>query len=237
MDTIIQQGFNAADIVILLALAAGFIIGRKMGLVRMALKVVYGVASFGASMIFYPVIAGFVRQTSLFDKMKDTILTTLNLQTAVQTYTKQQEVSMISSLSLPDPLKEKLIENNNSVIYDLIGADSFVDYIAGFVANLLINVVLVWIIFVVFMFLLRAFFKSLEHASRMPVIKHFNHLGGAVMGLTFATLLIWLSFALIYAFIAKPTVYQMYQCIAESKTAVWFYDNNLLLALILKRLF
>ena len=45
----------------------------------------------------------------------------------------------------PDMLKSKLLENNNSVIYDLVNADSLVDYIAGFMANMIINLVLVWL--------------------------------------------------------------------------------------------
>lgn len=237
MEIITQQGFNLADLVVAAVLILGFIIGRNKGIVGMALKVVYGIASFGASLIFYPVVSGIIRQTPLFDIMKDKITLTLGLETAVQTYTKQQEVNMITSLSLPEPIKEKLLENNNSVIYNLIGADGFVDYIAGFVANLIINVVLVWILFLIFLLLLRIFLKGLELVSKLPVLGSINSFGGAVMGLIFSTIIIWLGFTLIYAFIAKPAVFELYQYIASSRVAVWFYDNNLLLNLILKRLF
>ncbi len=237
METITQHGCNLADIVIIAVLILGFIIGRNKGIVGMALRVVYGIASFGASLIFYPVVSGIIRQTPMFGIMKEKIVTTLGLETAVQVYTKQQEVNMITALRLPQPLKEKLLENNNSVIYELVGADSFVDYIAGFVANLVINVVLVWILFLIFLLLLRIFLKGLELIAKMPVLGGINHLGGAIMGLIFSTIIIWLGFTLVYAFIAKPAVFELYQYIASSKVAVWFYEHNLLLDLILKRLF
>ncbi len=241
MSTIPWQGFNPADLVILLILCIGFTAGLKKGIVGMTLKVVYSIASFGASLIFYPLVSQLIRQTPLFDLMKEKIISTLGLEldtsAMLQSYTKQQEVNIISSLRLPQPLKDKLLENNNSVIYELIGADSFIDYIAGFVANLVINLVLVTILFVLFLLLLRIFFKGLELLSRLPVIGTFNRLGGAIMGLSFAVIIIWLGSALIYAFITKPAIYSLYECISSSRLAVWFYNNNLLLYMVLKRMF
>lgn len=237
MDIIAQQGYNAADLIVIVTLLVGLLLGSRAGIVGMALKVVYGVASFGASLIFYPLVSGFIRKTPLFDTMKNSILNGLGLENAVQTYTKQQEVNLIGSLRLPEPVKDKLLENNNSVIYELVGADGFVDYIAGFVANLVINVVMVWLLFVLFLFLLRIFFKGIELLSKLPVISRLNHLGGAAMGVLFAVILIWIVYTAVYAFIAQPKVYGFYEYIAASKVAVWFYDHNLLLDLILKRLF
>lgn len=237
MDIIAQQGYNAADLIVIVTLLVGLLLGSRVGIVGMALKVVYGVASFGASLIFYPLVSGFIRKTPLFDTMKNSILNGLGLENAVQTYTKQQEVNLIGSLRLPEPVKDKLLENNNSVIYELVGADGFVDYIAGFVANLVINVVMVWLLFVLFLFLLRIFFKGIELLSKLPVISRLNHLGGAAMGVLFAVILIWLVYTAVYVFIAQPKVYGFYEYIATSKVAVWFYDHNLLLDLILKRLF
>lgn len=237
MDIITQQGFNAADAFVAAILLLGFIIGRNRGIMNMTLRIIYGVASFGASFIFYPLVSGFIRNTPLFEFMKNKITASLGLQAAMQSYTKQQEVNMITSLKLPQPLKDKLLENNNSVIYDLVGADSFVDYIAGFVANLIINVVLVWVLFAVFLLLLRIFFKGLALIAKLPVLNGIDRIGGGVMGIAFSVIIIWLAFTAVYVFIAKPAVFELYEYIASSRLAVWFYDNNVLLNLILKRLF
>lgn len=235
MEAITQ--INAADAVVAALLILGLIIGCNMGIVKMLIRAVYSAASFGASLIFYPVVSGLIRKSPLFDTIKDSVINTLGLENAVQTYTKQQEVSLIGSLSLPDPLKEKLLENNNSVIYDLIGADGIVDYVAGFVANIIINVVLVWVLFFVFMTILRILLKSIEFIAELPVLNSVNRLGGAITGLVLAVIFIWLGFTLIYAFITKPWVYELYSLISSSKLAHFMYEHNLLLDLIMQKIF
>lgn len=228
---------NRADGVVILVLLLGFLIGRRNGLVKMLMRVVYSIASFGASLFFYPIVSGFIRQTPLFDSVKDGVISALGLETAVQAYTKQQEVNIISSLQLPDAFKDKMLENNNSVIYDLLGADSFVSYIGGFIAGVIINVVLVWVLFILFMFLLRVVLKGAGLISKLPVIRGIDRIGGALLGLFLAVLVIWTGCSIIYAFVTKPFMFSVYTEIAASKTAAAFYEHNLLLDLIMKRLF
>lgn len=228
---------NRADGVVILVLLLGFLIGRRNGLVKMLMRVVYSIASFGASLFFYPIVSGFIRQTPLFDSVKDGVISALGLETAVQAYTKQQEVNIISSLQLPDAFKDKMLENNNSVIYDLLGADSFVSYIGGFIAGVIINVVLVWVLFILFMFLLKVVLKGAGLISKLPVIRGIDRIGGALLGLFLAVLVIWTGCSIIYAFVTKPFMFSVYTEIAASKTAAAFYEHNLLLDLIMKRLF
>jgi hypothetical protein len=188
-------------------------------------------------MFFYPLVSGIIRQTSLFELVKSGVASTLGLEEHLQAYTKQQEVGLITSLRLPDQLKDKLLENNNSVIYDLVGASGVVDYVTGFIANLIVNVVLVWVLFAVFMFVLRFVLRSIKSISRLPVISTFNRIGGGAVGIILAVIAIWICFTVIYVFIAKPAVYDLYEYISASKIAVLFYEHNPILELILKRLF
>ena len=130
-----------------------------------------------------------------------------------------------------------MLENNNSVIYDLLGADSFVSYIGGFIAGVIINVVLVWVLFILFMFLLKVVLKGAGLISKLPVIRGIDRIGGALLGLFLAVLVIWTGCSIIYAFVTKPFMFSVYTEIAASKTAAAFYEHNLLLDLIMKRLF
>lgn len=237
MEILAQYGFNISDIVVIAVIIICMIIGRNIGVLRMAFKIMYSVASFGASFMFFPVVSGYLRQTPLFDYTKRQISLSLGLDNAIQAYTKQQEAGLINSLRLPQPIKDKLLENNNSVIYDIVDASGISDYIAGFLANMLINVLLVGLLFTVFMFVLRLLFKSLYAFDKAPVIGNLSHIGGAVAGFFFAVILIWLCFAVIYAFISKPVMFSLYSYINSSRLAVWFYDNNVLLYMILKRMF
>lgn len=228
---------NKADLIVGLTLLIGLLIGRRKGLVDMLTKAVYSVASFGASLFFYPFVSGILRQTPIFEGVKNGVISALGLDTSVQAYTKQQEVNIINSLQLPDAFKDKMLENNNSVIYDLLGADNLVSYIGGFIAGVIINVVLVWVLFAVFMFLLKVVLKSAGLLAKLPVIRGLNRTGGAILGVVLAVLLVWTGCSIIYAFVTKPAMLSVYNEIAASKVAYVFYENNPLLDLIMKRLF
>lgn len=228
---------NRADTVVILILFIGFLLGRKNGFINMLLRLVYSAASFGASLFFYPLVSGYIRQTPLFDSVKEGVISALGLNSAAQVYTKQQEVNLINSLQLPDAFKDKMLENNNSVIYELLGADSLASYIGGFIAGVIINVALVWVLFVLFMFVLRSALKGVGLLSRLPVIRGVDRIGGAALGLILAVLAVWTGCSIIYAFITKPVMFSMYTEIAASKVAKGFYENNLLLDIIMKRLF
>ncbi len=230
-------GLNMADLIVIAILLIGLISGLSKGLVGMALKLVYSVASFGGAIIFYPVVSKLIRSTPLFDLIQNSILTSLDLDTKVEVFTKQQEVNIINSLNLPDFIKEKLLENNNSVIYELLGTDSFFAYIAGFLTNMLINLVIVAVLFALFLLVLRIVFKGIELLAKLPIINGINKLGGAAAGLMLSVIIIWICFGLVSAFITKPAIYNIYECISASKVAILLYENNLLLHIVLKRMF
>jgi hypothetical protein len=231
------SGFNIADIAVIAIVAIGGILGMKKGIVNMALKVLYSIVSFGASVVFYPMLSAVLRKTGLFTALKTQISGMLGLDSMLQSYTRQQEVGIINSLQLPENVKTGLLENNNADIYKLVGADRLSDYIAGYVANIVLNVVLAWLLFTVFMMALRYVMKVLRIASKLPVIKSANKLGGAAVGALLAVAVIWVAFTLICVFITHSFAYELYGYIDSSTLAKLLYDNNPLLEIILTRLF
>ena len=87
-----------------------------------------------------PFIGRFLRETILFDKMSTAIQTSMGLDTALQEGAMQTQTALIEAMPLPEFLKEALLENNNPVIYQLLHAESLKEYIAGYLANVCINV-------------------------------------------------------------------------------------------------
>lgn len=52
-----------------------------------------------------------------------------------------QQRQIIEEMRLPDTLKDLLIENNNSRIYEALGVTRFQEYIGSYIANTILNVV------------------------------------------------------------------------------------------------
>jgi hypothetical protein len=232
-----MTGFNTADIAVIVIIAAGGMLGMKKGIVNMVLKVLYSMVSFGASVLFYPMLSAVLRKTGLFTALKTQISSMLGLDSMIQNYTRQQEAGIINSLQLPEAVRTRLLENNNADIYKLVGADRLSDYIAGYIANIVLNVVLAWLLFTVFMMVLKYVMKVLRIASKLPVVKSANKLGGAAAGVLLAVAVIWVAFTLIYVFITHSFAYGLYGYIGDSVLAKLLYDNNPLLEIILTRLF
>jgi hypothetical protein len=236
MPDLTNMGINAADIVVAAVLVMGAVLGMKRGIVNMTLKTLHSLLSFGASVVFYPLASAAFRKTEAFDMLKLKITSLLGIDGILQAYTREQETSIINSLKLPEVLKSRLLENNNSEVYKLLGVDSLADYISGYVANIILNVVFAWLFFTVFMLLLRFAMKTLRIASKLPIIHSANKLGGATLGLVLSVAVVWVAFTLIYVFITRPFAYGLYEYICDSSLARVLYENNPLLEIILTRL-
>ena len=49
--------------------------------------------------------------------------------------------SIIEEMELPEQLKDALLENNNSEVYEALGVSSFTHYVSRYLANSLINII------------------------------------------------------------------------------------------------
>ena len=101
---------------------------------------------------------------------------------------------------------------------------------------LIINL-LFYLLFTIFLIILKILLGSIELLAKLPVINSINKLGGAAAGIALSTIIIWICFGVIYIFIAQPAISQLYEHIEGSMLASRLYDNNILLKLILERLF
>ena len=62
---------------------------------------------------------------------------------------------MIEKLKLPEQMKEVLLENNNSEIYQMLGVERFFDYLGSYLATMIIRVLGSGILFSVFFLFFR----------------------------------------------------------------------------------
>ena len=89
----------------------------------------------------------------------------------------------IEKMNLPEPVKEILLENNNSEIYHMLGVSQYAEYISLYLADMLINAVVSAVLFLIVFILIHLAVKWLDIIARLPIIHGRNHIAGAVMGL------------------------------------------------------
>ncbi len=147
------------------------------------------------------------------------------------------QINAIESLTLPQGLKNMLVDNNNSVIYELLNANSLQEYIAGYIANIILNIVTGILVFLIIVVIIKIATGTLQLAVKLPVVKQINGIGGGILGLFWGIMAVWTVMALSTVFIAAPFFADMVTAIDNSIIGKILYDNNLIMNVLLAKLF
>ncbi|HHW67756.1 MAG: hypothetical protein PWP07_196 [Epulopiscium sp.] len=224
---------NVADILVLAFFVVNGWIAYKRGLVLSLFKLISSIASMILSYTLYPIVSAYLRtSTSLFDKMKTQIAPTILVPEGTKINTLEGQVNFINDLNVPKFLKGVLVENNNSEIYSIFQVDSLKDYIAGYIANICINIISMVIVFFVVSVGLRILIGIMDILSKLPVINSVNRLFGLIFGFASGVLKIWVFFIVLFIFQSNPAFEKIFLLLENSTYAKYLYEYNYLLKFV-----
>ncbi|MDO4299978.1 MAG: CvpA family protein [Clostridia bacterium] len=224
------------DIIILIILLLFIFVFAHKGLVESILKSCSWLISLLAAYFLYPIISGLIRQTFIFASLRESVYNIMNLENMTAQNSAGQ-ISAIDSLTLPEGLKNMLVDNNNSVIYELLGADSLQEYIAGYIANIILNIIVSILVFVVIIIIIKASSAALKLAVSLPLVKQIDGLGGGILGLFWGVVFVWMIMSLSTLFIAAPFFADIITAIDSSIIGKLLYDNNFIMNVLMAKLF
>ena len=223
------------DIIILIILVAFILFGMAKGLIRTIFNFFSFILSFAIANWLHPHMTNFLRTTgALYDSLKQYVAEALNLQGIWQETGKAAESALIEALPLPGFIKGPMITGNNPEVYKLLDVSGLEDYIAGFVANIILSGIAFILVFLIALITVKVLGHTLDLIARLPVIHSFNKLGGALAGLGVGVVIIWILTAASVLFIARPSLTWLYDALPGSVIAKFFYDSNPLLNIVLK---
>lgn len=208
-------------------------IGYRKGFIMEALSFVPMVAALVSVKFLTPVVGKLLRQTPIFGSLANSIEKSMQLDQVINNATMQTQTEIIQNMKLPDFLKESLLENNNPVIYNLLDVEGLKDYIAGFLANVCVNIVSVILVFIVVLLAAKFLLKALNLVSKLPILNFFNHFSGMVLGGAKGVFWIWLVAIGLTFFQCNAKFQPVFSALQESFVASFLYENNVLLYLIL----
>lgn len=107
---------------------------------------------------------------------------------------KDAQVAAIEGADIPEIFKSLLLTNNNEDIYEKLGADTFVQYIAKAAAKLIINILAFILTFIIITIILRAVIFALDIIANLPVLGLINRLAGGILGAGGALIIVWVLF-------------------------------------------
>ena len=136
------------------------------------------------------------------------------------------QMAAIEKAELPEIFKELLSTNNNSEIYNELGAETFAQYVGRFLAKLIINIIAFLAVFILLTIVLRAVIFALYVVSNLPVLGFVNRLAGVGAGLLCALVVVWVLFIIITLLYTTSFGKEMYDVILGNDITKMIYENN-----------
>lgn len=146
---------------------------------------------------------------------------------------KDQQIQQIESANIPKFLKEKLLENNNSTIYEIFGVKTFAEYVATYISRMIIYLMAFLVTFIIVLIIVKAVAVAIDIIGELPVLGFFNRLAGAIVGAGSGLLIVWIAFLILTLVYTTPLGQVAFGMIQESEFLTFLYENNLLLSKLL----
>lgn len=223
---------NYIDIGVIVILLFFAISGKMRGLVRTCFSFVPTLAGLVLTNQLYPALSKILRNTFIYDGFKNGVQKALDLDSIFASTLAGSDA--ISTLKLPEFLKTALVENNNPIVYNILGVNKIEEYIAGYVANICLNVLCMAVVFIVVVIACKFILAALDLIAKLPVISFFNKTGGLAVGLLQGIVVLWVIGMVLVVFYSNPAFSGFFEMLNQSRLALFLYEKNVLLFMILR---
>lgn len=202
--------------------------GHYRGFIRQAVSMVALVAAILAANIFVPQISKSLAENQAVHQFVEKGFTkALGLDQQEEEEPSAQR-EFIENLNLPSNLKETLIENNNTEVYELLGVNRFADYIKEYLSNTIIRAVVYVVLFIIVFIAIHLIMRWMDLIAKLPILSGVNQIAGAVLGGAEALLLIWVGCLILTIFAGTEGGMAIFQQIEGSKWLSFLYGHNFL---------
>jgi uncharacterized membrane protein required for colicin V production len=224
---------NLIDLGVLIVIALFAFYGLRRGLILTVFRFASFFASIALARYLYPYVSRSLRDTPLYGALKKLVVDSMGLGSFFQNHANGLLAEAdLSSLPIPGILKDLLISNNTPDIYSLLRVETIEDYISGFFANIIVNVLSIVLVFALSWVVLSIIGHMLDLISRLPVLNSLNRAGGLAVGLLMGVAAAWIGLMLIGVLFATPAYPEVFAYMQGSQAAKWFFDSGFVMDLL-----
>lgn len=213
--------------------------GHYKGFIRLVVSMLAVILSLTIVRVALPTVTEFLKENT---KIQQTISESMKKSVGIQGEETPGDISsdapsvqrtIIEKLDLPQNMKNALIENNNSEMYQLLGVQAFTDYVGNYLANKILNSVGFVILFAVVYVAMKMIASWLNIIARLPIISGINKIAGALLGGIQGLVFLWLACILITAFSGTEWGLMLSRQIEASKWLSYLHNHNFLNLMVL----
>lgn len=184
------------------ALIAVFIFcfrGYSHGFVKEAVSLMFVVLSIMAVWAINPYVNEFLKeQTPIYEKIEEHCRESVSEQ--FLNTEGEGDSALLEGLALPESVKKALGENNNKQVYRYLAVETFAEYIAEYLATMIVNGLSFLLSYIAASAAIRIAAHALDVMSRLPVINGVNHAAGAIVGIIKGVVVIWMALLVLTIF-------------------------------------
>ena len=228
---------NIVDLVILSIMSMSVVIGTHNGFILSALHTASFFLSWMIAAIFYPVLAKII--LGLFPSFLNTITFYVdgssqipdveNRMAGIGSFTQEQISRLIDKINLPNPFSRIL---TSDVFQSANGMRTLGEYFDKTMAAVIINIISFILLFLLIKLIFMIVISIGKAIKNLPVLKQFDSLAGAGLGLVRGIFMVYLVFALIPIIMALAPVNLINKYMDGSALAGFFYNTNIFTSLV-----
>ena len=227
---------NALDISMLIILGIFAVMGYRRGLVHTVYRFVSFFAALFLAVFLHPLVSQFLRDSFVYEGIRGRIAQSAGVEAAFREYAPTPGIgeairdrNAINALPMPQPLRDLMYNNNTPAVRDVLQVGTLEDFVAGFLANIFINIISLLIVFIAVYFLLKFIGNALHIVDWLPVVSSLNRLGGFVTGALIGAGVVWLGLTVVTVFFSTGGNEVMTELIQGSSVTGWLVDNGWLM--------
>lgn len=203
--------------------------GYSKGLIRLAISAGALVVTLAVVQIASPVVSDYLKENETISRaFESSMQKAAGLEGVAGLKEFSQQSLAIEQMGFPKQLKTALLENNNHEVYQLLGVETFTQYVSAYLSNAMIQIISALLVFVVVFAALRMLTVWLDLVARLPIVSGVNKIGGAALGGLEGLLFFWVFCLFLTALSAtelgRSLIYQM----EHSSWLSFLYNHNLL---------
>lgn len=146
---------------------------------------------------------------------------------------KDEQIKEIENASMPAFLKDLLMENNNTTIYEELGVKSFPEYVASYISRMVLNILSFLVTFLIAIIIVKALMVAVNIIGELPVLGTVNHIAGGALGLVLALVIVWLGFLIMTLAYTTPAGNACFNMVEKSGLLSFLYESNPLLTCLI----
>lgn len=230
---------NIIDLVVVIFLGLGLIIGWYHGSVRAAANIGAILLAMVIGLSFHGVMArGVLAQQKVIPQLiyyseSDEFLQdveTVRLQ--VDAITPESLDALLTEVKLPYPVESRLRTNLENKAFADDGLTMLGEYLSMTIAHMTVNIVCFMILFLVSLVILFLVVRALDVTLIFPVLRYGDGLVGAAAGLVASALLLFALEMLVPVGLSFVPFEELRTIVENAATSSLFYHSNFLLALM-----